>query len=169
MRIVRIICIALVLGSLARAQEYVLRELPPLPSLSGADPPYARGLYRDKHDDFMAVAVGAGGNLQTFILKGPRWKPIGPDNRVVVGRDMNDRGDIVGSSEQILPDGSRRTRPFVWSDGQFTELDQGMESISVATGVNNHRAIVGLYALADTLGYRGFLLRDGVWRDLGFA
>ena len=77
---------------------------------------------------------------------------------------INPQGDIVGSYTD--PTG---THGYVLSQGVFTTLDYPGAATTEAWGINARGDIIGRYTRAGIGGVRGFLLRDGSYRDISIG
>ncbi len=77
---------------------------------------------------------------------------------------INDLGHTVGSSE----DQNGNSIPFIWMNGQMSELGSFSGRYSQATGINANDDVVGFSRVgANTLEYRAFRWRHGSFIDLG--
>ncbi len=80
-----------------------------------------------------------------------------------VAEDINDHGQIVGSSAI----GSGSTHPFLWQDGKMLDLGilAGFD-YSGAGEINNEGQVVGTAVTADYASWRGYLWQEGTMWDL---
>jgi probable HAF family extracellular repeat protein len=77
---------------------------------------------------------------------------------------INDLGHVIGNSE----DQNSNSIPFIWINGQLSELGSFSGRYSQATGINANDDIVGYSRVgANTLEYRAFRWRRGAFIDLG--
>ena len=78
---------------------------------------------------------------------------------------VNDRGQVVGAA---LPAGGHPLHGFLWQDGRMQDLGTlgGNGNATVATGINEHGAVVGFSETAAGA-LHAFRWRDGRMRDLG--
>ena len=79
--------------------------------------------------------------------------------------DLNDRGEIVGSS---FLTGDQEQRPFLWRNGQMTDLETLGGNYASPIAINNEGAVVGLVTLPpDDHVFHGVLWKNGHVFDLG--
>jgi uncharacterized membrane protein len=103
-------------------------------------------------------------NTAGFLLHDGIWTTISvPGSLYTNVHGINNNGDIVGEYQ-----GSTRSPiGFVLKAGVYTWImAPGAYSTSVR-GLNDSGDIVGYYYTAQVYPNRGFLLRDGVWRNAG--
>lgn len=92
-----------------------------------------------------------------------------PSEEGAIANDINNAGQVVGSSWAARPDcpnGFIRQHGFLWQDGTITDLGTLGGCLSFATAINERGQIVGRsHTAAGDM--HGFLWEAGVMRDLG--
>lgn len=76
----------------------------------------------------------------SFFSRGALIEEIARDNAEVVAYDLNDRGEIVGSTST-----EEGQRGFVLRHGKYTLIHYPGAAATQALGINNHGVIVGEY------------------------
>jgi probable HAF family extracellular repeat protein len=92
---------------------------------------------------------------------------LGTLGGTTVGSDINNKGQVVGSSNTITPNGSF-PHAFLYSNGQMTDLGTLGGRESGAGSINDAGQITGSSALSDSIfTERAFLYSNGQMTDLG--
>ncbi len=85
------------------------------------------------------------------------------------GRDINNRGQIVGESDVDIDGTAHYTHAFLWSDGTMIDLgtlqSDPRAGFSAATAINDDGVVVG-WAENDQRERRAFIYQDGQMQDL---
>jgi probable HAF family extracellular repeat protein len=151
---------AAVPGSAAPAvHQYQMVELGTLGGIYGV------AMAVNDHGAVAGMSTTAQGLLRPFLWRDGRMINLGAlgDNVKAIALDINNRGDVVGTSE--VP-GQETSRAILWRDGRMFDLGTLGGRGSVATGVNDLGVVVGYSDTADN-DTHAFRWERGVMTDLG--
>ena len=76
---------------------------------------------------------------------------------------INDLGDVVGLIETVRGGGPQNDHAFLFSDNSLRDIDGNPDSVSIPTGINRSRQIVGVAWTNGWPGQRAFLWENGVF------
>jgi probable HAF family extracellular repeat protein len=76
---------------------------------------------------------------------------------------INDLGDVVGLIETVRGGGPQNDHAFLFSDNSLRDIDGNPDSVSIPTGINRARQIVGVAWTNGWPGQRAFLWENGVF------
>jgi len=99
---------------------------------------YSRAYDINKHGQIVGEALlfdGALGHSSFYAVRWDRQRVIQRGPERAVPRAINDKGQIVGQTDE--------SKPFLWSDGNMTELAALDGLYGAANAISNHGRIVG--------------------------
>ena len=76
---------------------------------------------------------------------------------------INDLGDVVGLIETVTGGGPQNDHAFLFSDNSLRDIDGNPDSVSIPTGINRARQIVGVAWMNGWPGQRAFLWENDVF------
>jgi probable HAF family extracellular repeat protein len=118
----------------------------------------------NERGDVAGLGFFADGSVHAFFWSGGEMKDLGTlGGKQSRATALNDRAEVIGSSEQKESNGSHAVR---WSDGHIEDLGTFGGTFSDALDINERGSIVG-YASTAAGQSHAFLWRDGVMTDLG--
>lgn len=82
-------------------------------------------------------------------------------------QDINEAGQIIGTSALAGPAGAEPTHAFLWDNGRMSDLGTLGGSNSTALDLNDAGDVVGSSLIGDGNTQHAFLYRDGAMHDLG--
>ena len=123
----------------------------------------------------IGVKSATGGEIaHAFLWQKGRMIDLGTlsaDFNVSYASAINGRGQIIGTSEKVVPmgntEGTERSRAFLWQKGKLTDLGGFGGKITRASAINEEGQIVGYSASTASPYSQAVLWQNGTIADLG--